>query len=215
MGKQDLLPLMQDGLVIMIGGFLACGTSEKMIDFIIEQGIKDLTIISSDTSFVDKGTGRLIANRQVKKVIASHIGTNPMTGQLMNSGDMEVELVPQGTLVERIRAGGYGLGGVLTPTGVGTMVAEGKEVMTINDRDYLLEMPLKADIAILRGSVVDTFGNTLYKGTTRNFNPIMAMAAKHVIVEADQLAQPGDIDPEHIMTPGVLVDYIIKGGHDD
>ncbi|QUI25783.1 3-oxoacid CoA-transferase subunit A [Vallitalea pronyensis] len=206
---------MQDGLVIMIGGFLACGTSEKMIDFIIEQGIKDLTIISSDTSFVDKGTGRLIANRQVKKVIASHIGTNPMTGQLMNSGDMEVELVPQGTLVERIRAGGYGLGGVLTPTGVGTMVAEGKEVMTINDKDYLLEMPLKADIAILSGSVVDSFGNTLYKGTTRNFNPIIAMAAKHVIVEADQLVEPGDIDPEYIMTPGVLVDYIIKGGHDD
>ncbi|WP_281418807.1 CoA transferase subunit A [Vallitalea pronyensis] len=214
-GKQDLIPLMQDGLVIMIGGFLACGTSEKMIDFIIEQGIKDLTIISSDTSFVDKGTGRLIANRQVKKVIASHIGTNPMTGQLMNSGDMEVELVPQGTLVERIRAGGYGLGGVLTPTGVGTMVAEGKEVMTINDKDYLLEMPLKADIAILSGSVVDSFGNTLYKGTTRNFNPIIAMAAKHVIVEADQLVEPGDIDPEYIMTPGVLVDYIIKGGHDD
>ncbi len=213
--KHDLIPFMRDGLVIMIGGFLACGTSEKMIDFIIEQGIKDLTIISSDTSFVDKGTGRLIANRQVKKVIASHIGTNPMTGELMNSGEMEVELVPQGTLVERIRAGGYGLGGVLTPTGVGTMVAEGKEIITIKGKDYLLEMPLKADIAILSGSIVDTFGNTYYKGTTRNFNPIMAMAAEHVIVEAEQLVEPSDIDPECIMTPGVLVDYILKGGNDD
>lgn len=135
-----------------------------------------------------------------------------MTGELMNSGEMEVELVPQGTLVERIRAGGYGLGGVLTPTGVGTMVAEGKEIITIKGKEYLLEMPLKADIAILSGSIVDTFGNTYYKGTTRNFNPIMAMAAEHVIVEAEQLVEPSDIDPECIMTPGVLVDYILKGG---
>ncbi len=138
-----------------------------------------------------------------------------MTGELMNSGEMEVELVPQGTLVERIRAGGYGLGGVLTPTGVGTMVAEGKEIITIKGKEYLLEMPLKADIAILSGSIVDTFGNTYYKGTTRNFNPIMAMAAEHVIVEAEQLVEPSDIDPECIMTPGVLVDYILKGGNDD
>lgn len=200
---------MKDGMVIMIGGFLACGTSEKMIDFILEQGIKDLTIISSDTSYVDKGTGRLVANRRVKKVIASHIGTNPMTGELMNSGEMEVELVPQGTLVERIRAGGYGLGGILTPTGVGTMVAEGKRVITVDDKEYLLELPLKADLAILHGSIVDTCGNTNYLGTTRNFNPIMAMAAEHVVVEADKLVEQGQLDPECIMTPGVLVDYVL------
>lgn len=209
--KKELISLIKDGMVIMIGGFLGCGTPEKIIDLIIEMGIKDLTIIGTDTSFVDKGIGRLIANKQVKKVIASHIGTNPVTGELMNNGEMEVELSPQGTLAERIRAGGYGLGGVLTPTGVGTMVEEGKEIITIKGKDYLLEMPLRADLALIRGSVVDTFGNTIYRGTTRNFNPVMAMAADTVIVEAEKLVEPGELDKECIMTPGVVVDYIING----
>ena len=208
--KEGLKPLLKDGLVIMIGGFLGCGTPEKIIDLIIESGIKDLTIIGNDTSYIDKGVGRLVVNRQVKKVITSHIGTNAVTGQLMNSGELNVELSPQGTLIERIRAGGYGLGGVLTPTGVGTLVQEGKKVITINGIDYLLEMPLRADIALVRGSVVDTFGNTIYKGTTRNFNPMIAMAADTVIVEAEELVKTGELVKESIITPGVLVDYIIN-----
>lgn len=208
--KEGLKPLLKDGLVIMIGGFLGCGTPEKIIDLIIESGIKDLTIIGNDTSYIDKGVGRLVVNRQVKKVITSHIGTNAVTGQLMNSGELNVELSPQGTLIERIRAGGYGLGGVLTPTGVGTLVQEEKKVITINGIEYLLEMPLRADIALVRGSVVDTFGNTIYKGTTRNFNPMIAMAADTVIVEAEELVKTGELVKESIITPGVLVDYIIN-----
>ncbi|GKX29232.1 butyrate--acetoacetate CoA-transferase subunit A [Vallitalea longa] len=208
--ENQIKPLLKNGLVIMIGGFLGCGTPEKIIDLIIESGIKDLTIIGNDTSYEDKGIGRLIVNRQVKKVITSHIGTNPVTGQLMNSGELEVELSPQGTLIERIRAGGYGLGGVLTPTGVGTLVEEGKKVLDIDEKEYLLEMPIRADMALVRGSIVDTFGNTIYKGTTRNFNPMIAMAADTVIVEAEELVKPGELDKESIITPGVLVDYIIN-----
>lgn len=146
----------------------------------------------------------------VKKVITSHIGTNPVTGKLMNEGKIEVELVPQGTLAERIRAYGAGLGGILTPTGVGTMVEEGKQKITVNGKEYLLELPLGADIALIRGSIVDEFGNIYYKGTTRNFNPIMALAAKTVIVEAEKIVKVGEIKPEDVMTPGVLVDYIVK-----
>ncbi|QUH30807.1 CoA transferase subunit A [Vallitalea guaymasensis] len=208
--KDDLKPLLKDGSVIMVGGFLGCGTPETIIDLIIEMGIKDLTIIGNDTSYEDKGIGRLIVNRQVKKVITSHIGTNPVTGELMNSGELEVELSPQGTLIERIRAGGFGLGGVLTPTGVGTLVEEGKEIIKVKDKEYLLEMPLRADIAIVRGSVVDKFGNTIYKGTTRNFNPMIAMAADTVIVEAEELVETGELDKDSIITPGVVVDYIIN-----
>ncbi|WP_273320038.1 CoA transferase subunit A [Vallitalea guaymasensis] len=208
--KDDLKPLLKDGSVIMVGGFLGCGTPETIIDLIIEMGIKDLTIIGNDTSYEDKGIGRLIVNRQVKKVITSHIGTNPVTGELMNSGELEVELSPQGTLIERIRAGGFGLGGVLTPTGVGTLVEEGKDIIKVKDKEYLLEMPLRADIAIVRGSVVDKFGNTIYKGTTRNFNPMIAMAADTVIVEAEELVETGELDKDSIITPGVVVDYIIN-----
>ncbi|WP_113675965.1 CoA transferase subunit A [Vallitalea guaymasensis] len=208
--KDDLKPLLKDGSVIMVGGFLGCGTPETIIDLIIEMGIKDLTIIGNDTSYEDKGIGRLIVNRQVKKVITSHIGTNPVTGELMNSGELEVELSPQGTLIERIRAGGFGLGGVLTPTGVGTLVEEGKEIIKVKDKEYLLEMPLRADLAIVRGSVVDKFGNTIYKGTTRNFNPMIAMAADTVIVEAEELVETGELDKDSIITPGVVVDYIIN-----
>jgi acetate CoA/acetoacetate CoA-transferase alpha subunit len=208
--KDDLKPLLKDGSVIMVGGFLGCGTPETIIDLIIEMGIRDLTIIGNDTSYEDKGVGRLIVNRQVKKVITSHIGTNPVTGELMNSGELEVELSPQGTLIERIRAGGFGLGGVLTPTGVGTLVEEGKEIIKVKDKNYLLEMPLRADLAIIRGSVVDKFGNTIYKGTTRNFNPMMAMAADTVIVEAEELVESGELDKESIITPGVVIDYIIN-----
>lgn len=208
---EDLKPLFKDGMSIMIGGFLGCGTPHKIIDLLIQLNIKNLTIIANDTSYVDKGIGRLIVNKQVKKVIASHIGTNSETGRLMNLGEMEVELVPQGTLIERIRAGGSGLGGVLTPTGVGTTIEEGKQKIRIQDKDYLLELPLKADLSIIRGTIVDESGNTFYRGTTRNFNPIIAMAGEKVIVEAEKIVKTGQLDPDYVTTPGVLVDYIIEG----
>ena len=208
----DIKHLIKDDMTIMIGGFLGCGTPEKLIDLIIEMDVKNLTIIGNDTSFVDKGIGRLIVNNQVKRVIASHIGTNPETGRLMNEGVLDVELSPQGTLIERIRAGGFGLGGILTPTGVDTLVEEGKEKLNINGKDYLLELPLRADLALVKGSIVDEFGNTTYKGTTRNFNPLIAMAADTVIMEADSIVKIGEMDPDSVMTPGVLVNHIVKGG---
>ena len=211
MKPEQIKELFKDGMTVMIGGFLACGTPEKLIDLLIEKNVKDLTIIANDTGFVDRGIGRLVVNGQVKKVIASHIGTNPETGRLMNEGKMEVELVPQGSLIEKVRAAGAGLGGVLTPTGVGTIVEEGKEKLTINGKEYLLELPLKADLALVLGTVVDEFGNTFYKGTTKNFNPYIAMAADTVIVEAEELVKIGELNPDHAMTPGVVVDYIMKG----
>ncbi|MBE3591878.1 MAG: 3-oxoacid CoA-transferase subunit A [Thermoanaerobacter sp.] len=209
---EDLKPLLKDGMTMMIGGFLANGTPERLIDLLIDMKVKDLTIIANDTSFPDRGIGRLVVAGLVKKVITSHIGTNPETGRLMNEGKLEVELVPQGTLVERIRAYGSGLGGILTPTGVGTVVEIGKEKITVNGKKYLLELPLGADVALLKGSIVDEFGNIYYKGTTRNFNPLMALAAQTVIVEAEKIVKVGEFKPEDVMTPGVLVDYIVKGG---
>lgn len=208
---EELRPLFKDGMSIMIGGFLGCGTPHKIIDKLIEANVKDLIIIANDTSFVDRGIGRLVVNRQVKKVIASHIGTNSETGRLMNEGLMDVELVPQGTLIERIRAGGSGLGGVLTPTGIGTIVEEGKQKVTVEGKEYLIELPLKADLSIIRGTIVDEFGNTFYKGTTRNFNPLMAMAAEKVVVETEKLVKVGELNPDYVITPGVLIDYIIEG----
>lgn len=204
--------ILKDGMTLMIGGFLGCGTPENLIDAVLESKVKDLTIIGNDTSFVDKGIGKLIVSNQVKKVIVSHIGTNPETGRLMNEGKLEVELSPQGTLIERVRAGGFGLGGVLTPTGVGTIVEEGKEKLTINKKEYLLEMPLRADLALVKGNQADVFGNTIYMGTTKNFNPMIATASDTVIVEADEIFNVGELNKELIMTPGVLVDYIVKGG---
>lgn len=203
--------LLKDGMSIMIGGFLACGTPEKLIDLIIETNVKNLTIIANDTSFVDRGIGKLIVNGQVKKVIASHIGTNAETGRLMTEGKMEVVLVPQGTLIEKIRSAGAGLGGVLTPTGVGTLVEEGKQKLNIEGKEYLLELPIKADLALVYASVVDEIGNAVYYGTTRNFNPIIATAAEIVIVEAQNIVKVGELDPNNIVTPSVLVDYIVEG----
>lgn len=207
---EKLKDIFKDDMTIMIGGFLGCGTGEKLIDALIQSDVKNLTIIGNDTSFVDRGIGRLIVNNQVKKVIASHIGTNAQTGQLMNEGKLEVELSPQGTLIERVRAGGFGLGGILTPTGVGTLVEKNKEKISINNKEYLLEYPLRADVALVKGSIVDEFGNTMYKGTTKNFNPMIAMASDIVIVEAEEFVNTGEINKEMIMTPGVVVDYIIK-----
>ncbi len=206
----NLKSLFKDGMTIMVGGFLNCGTPENIIDFLVNLNIKNLTVICNDTAFPDKGIGKLIVNGQVSKVIASHIGTNPETGKKMNSGELEVELSPQGTLIERIRAAGSGLGGVLTPTGVDTIVEKGKQKVNVNGKKYLLELPLSADISLIKGSLVDEFGNTFYRAVAKNFNPYMAMAGNTVIVEADKLVKAAELNKENIMTPGILVDYIVK-----
>lgn len=207
---EEAISHIKDGMTIHIGGFLAVGTPESIITALIEKGVKDLTIIANDTGFPDRGIGRLVVNNQVKKVIVSHIGTNPSTGQKMQSGEIEVELVPQGTLAERVRAAGCGLGGVLTPTGLGTIVAEGKEVITVDGKDYLLEKPLKADVALLGGTIVDEVGNVIFAKTTKNFNPLMGTAADLVIVEAENIVKVGDIDPDHVTLSRIFVDYIVE-----
>lgn len=201
-----------DGMVVMIAGFLSCGTPETFIDALIEKGTKDLTIICNDTGFPDKGIGRLIVNKQVKKVITSHIGTNPETGRQMNEGEMEVILTPQGTIAEQVRAAGAGLGGVITPTGLGTIVEEGKQIIEIKGKKYLVEEPLHADIALIHAEKADTKGNLVYEYSATNFNPLMAMAADTVIVEAEQIVEVGDLDPNFIHTPHIFVDMIVKGG---
>ena len=205
----------KDGATVMVGGFMACGTPEILIDALVKRGVKNLTIICNDAGVPGRGVGKLLTNGQIKTLIASHVGLNPEVAQRMNT-DVEADkleciLVPQGTLAERVRAGGAGIGGFLTPTGVGTIVAEGKEVINVDGRDYLLEKPLKADVALLRGSVTDKFGNTTYNGTTRNFNPIMATAADYVIVGACEVVETGEIDPNHIITSGIFVDAIVGG----
>lgn len=200
----------QDGMTIMIGGFMGVGTPEHIIDAMVKKGVKDLTIIANDTAFPDRGIGKLIVNKSVKKVIASHIGLNPETGNQMNNKEIEVDLVPQGTLAEQIRCGGAGIGGFLTETGIGTMVEEGKEKIKVGDKTYLLELPLRADVAIIGGSIVDKKGNVYYHGSTRNFNPIIATAADVVIAGADKVVEAGQIEPDHVMTPGIFVDYIVE-----
>jgi acetate CoA/acetoacetate CoA-transferase alpha subunit len=202
--------MVKDGMTLMIGGFLGVGSANKVLKGIHDAGIKNLTIIGNDTAFVDKGVGILVANHQVKKAIVSHIGTNPETIAQLNSKELEIEFVPQGTLAERIRCGGAGLGGVLTPTGLGTVVAEGKRVINVDGKDYLLELPIHADIALLGATVGDETGNLVFKGTTQNFNPMMAMAADVVIAEIENIVKVGEIAPEAIHTQNIFVDYIVK-----
>ncbi len=205
----------EDGATVMVGGFMACGTPEILIDALVEKGVKNLTIICNDAGVPGRGVGKLLSNGQIKTLIASHVGLNPEVAQRMNTevedDKLECILVPQGTLAERIRAGGAGLGGFLTPTGVGTIVAEGKQVINVDGRDYLLETPLKADFALIRGSVTDQFGNTTYNGTTRTFNPMMATAASYVIVGACEIVETGQIDANNIVTSGIFVDAVVGG----
>lgn len=201
----------KDGATLMVGGFLGVGTPHKIVNALVDKGVKDLTLICNDTAFVDKGVGLMVVSKQFKKIIASHIGTNKETGRQLTTGETKVELIPQGTLAERIRAGGSGLGGILTPTGIGTIVEEGKTIIEEDGMKYILEKPLRADVAILHGSVVDKAGNIFHKKTTRNFNPIMALAADVVIVEAEEVVEVGEIDPHLVMTPATLVDYIVEG----
>ncbi|WP_275677361.1 acetate CoA-transferase subunit alpha [Neobacillus drentensis] len=211
--REDVSSLFTDGMTIMAGGFMGVGTPQELVTAMLEANVKEITLIANDTAFVETGVGPLIVNKRVKKVIASHIGTNPETGRQMIAGEMEVELVPQGTLAERVRAGGSGLGGVLTPTGVGTVVEDGKEKITVDGREYLLEKPLRAEVALLKAFKADKAGNLIYHRSARNFNPLMALAADTVIVQVEQLVEVGEIDPDEVMTPGILVDKIyVQGG---
>lgn len=206
----EAIAKIKDGMTLMIGGFLANGTPEKLIDALVKANIKNLTVICNDTGFPDRGIGKLVVNKQVRKVITSHVGTNPETGNQMNAGTLEVEFSPQGTLAERIRSGGAGLGGFLTPTGLGTQVAEGKRVMEVDGKEYLFEKPLHADVALLCANVGDKMGNLIYKGTSQNFNPLMATAADTVISQVEELVEPGTLEMETIHTPHVFVNYIVQ-----
>ena len=201
----------QDGMTVMVGGFLGCGTPQSLVDQVLAQGTKDLTLVCNDTAFPDAGVGKLVVIRQFKKVIVSHIGTNPETGRQMNAGELDVDLVPQGTLAERIRSAGFGLGGILTPTGVGTPVEAGKQKLTIDGKDYLLELPIKADVALVKAYKADKAGNLVFRKAARNFNPLMATAAQVVIVEAQNIVEIGEIDPDEVMTPGIFVNYLVQG----
>lgn len=204
--------MVEHSATVMINGFMAVKSPEFLIDGLVGKNVQNLTIIANDAAVPGKGIGKLLNAGQIKKIVASHIGLNPETAVRMHEGTLEVELIPQGTLAERIRCGGAGLGGVLTPTGIGTAVEAGKQKIVVQDVEYLLEEPIKADVALLKGSVVDTKGNVYYKGTTKNFSTVMAMACDLVIVEAEELVDAGEIDPDMIMTPGVLVDYIVMEG---
>lgn len=208
----EALATIDDGATLMIGGFLAVGTPDNLISGLLERGTRDLTVIGNDTGFPDRGIGRLVVEKRCRKVIVSHVGTNPETGRQMNSGELEVVLTPQGTLAEQVRAGGAGLGGFLTPTGLGTVVAEGKQVLTVNGRDYLLELPLRADVALIKAWKADESGNLVYRRSAQNFNPLMALAADLVIAEVEEIVPVGALDPDEVDTPGLLVDILVQGG---
>ena len=207
---EEAVSKVKDGMTIMVGGFLANGTPNKIVDALAKSGVKNLTLICNDTAYPDKGVGQLIANKQVKKLFVSHIGTNPHTSEQMNSGELEIEFCPQGSLAERVRAGGCGLGGILTQTGMGTIVAEGKQIVYVDGKDYLLEKPLRADIALVGASLGDKAGNLVYRGTSQNFNPLMASAADLVIAEVNELVEVGEIAAENVKTPSIMVDFIVK-----
>ncbi|MFZ5944538.1 MAG: CoA transferase subunit A [Bacillota bacterium] len=203
--------MVKDNMTIMVSGFWGIGAPDKLLDAVVEKGAKNLTGISISTALVDRGIGKLVASRQFKKVIVSYIGRNSATMEQYEAGDLEVEFVPQGTLAERVRAGGFGLGGILTPTGVGTELENGKQRITIDGKDYLLELPLKADIALIKAHKADVSGNLVYRKAARNTNPLMAAAADITIVQADNIFETGMIDPDEVMTPGIFVDYIVQG----
>ncbi len=205
---KDAVSLIKDSATVMIGGFLSCGVPDKLIDELILQNVKNLTMISNDTSTPDTDKGKLIVNKQVKKLITSHIGTNPETGKQMNAGEIDVELTPMGTLMERIRAKGAGLGGILTPTGVNTVIEEGKQTVNVDGKKFIFEQPIGADFALIYGTKADKYGNVSYLGTTRNCNTVMATAAKTVIVQADEIVEC--LNPNEVIIPGLFVDYIVQ-----
>jgi len=205
----DAVTLIPNGAVLMVGGFMGAGTPPRLIDELVRQGKHELTVIANDTARPGVGIGKLIDAKLVRRVIASHIGTNKETQRQMIEGEIDVELVPQGTLVERVRAGGFGLGGVLTSTGVGTVVAEGKRSIEIDGLTFLLELPLSADFSLLNARRADYYGNLEYALTSRNFNPVMAMAGRVVIAEPDEIVPVGAIPPDAVVTPSALVHHLI------
>jgi acetate CoA/acetoacetate CoA-transferase alpha subunit len=205
----NAVAMIPDGASLMIGGFMAVGTPERLIDELVRQGKRKLTIIANDTAMPGRGIGKLVSAGLISKAITSHIGLNPETQQQMIAGKMAVDLVPQGTLIERIRAGGFGLGGILTPTGVGTVVEEGKRRIEVDGKDYLLETALRADFALVHAFLADYLGNLSYALTARNFNPVLAMAADTVIVTAEHIVPVGVIAPDHVVTPAPIVDYLV------
>ncbi|WP_313704812.1 3-oxoacid CoA-transferase subunit A [Massilia sp.] len=206
---EQAVELIPDGASVMVGGFMGVGTPERVMDELVRQGRRGLTVIGNDTARPGRGIGKLVTNGVASKAIVSHIGLNPQTQQKMIAGELEVELVPQGTLIERIRAGGFGLAGFLTPTGVGTLAEEGKRKIEVDGVQFLLEAPLKADFALVEAFLADYYGNLTYALTARNFNPVIAMAARTVIVDAAHIVPVGMISPDHVVTPAVLVDYLV------
>jgi acetate CoA/acetoacetate CoA-transferase alpha subunit len=209
---EEAVALIPDGASLMVGGFMGVGTPERLMDELARQGKRGLTVIGNDTAMPGRGIGKLVSANVLAKAIVSHIGLNPETQKKMIAGELQVELVPQGSLIERIRAGGYGLGGVLTPTGVGTVAEEGKQKLEIDGRKYLVEVALRADFALVGAFLSDYYGNLTYALTARNFNPVIAMAADTVIAEAVHIVPVGMIAPDHVVTPAVLVDYVIPNG---
>ncbi len=201
----------QDGATVMVSGFGLCGNPENLITALHRRGVKDLTLVSNNCGTTDLGLGVLLEARQIRKIVASYVGENKEFERQYLSGEIEVDLVPQGTLAERIRAGGAGIGGFYTATGVGTKVAEGKETRVIDGREYLLELPLRADFALVYAWKADHWGNLLYRKATRNFGPMMCAAAKVTIAEVQHVVAPGEIDPDQVHTPGVYVKRVVKG----
>jgi acetate CoA/acetoacetate CoA-transferase alpha subunit len=206
---EEAVSIIPDGATLMIGGFMGVGTPERLIDEIVRQGKRNLTVIANDTALPGRGIGKLVDAGLINRTIASHIGLNPETQKQMIAGKMAVDLVPQGTLIERIRAGGFGLGGVLTPTGVGTIVEEGKQKVQVNGKTYLIETALHAEFALIDAFLADYLGNLSYVLTARNFNPIIAMAADTTIVTAEHIVPVGLIAPDHVVTPAPLVHYLV------
>jgi acetate CoA/acetoacetate CoA-transferase alpha subunit len=207
---QQAVETIPDGASLMVGGFMGVGTPEPLVDEIVRQGKRDLTVIANDTAMPGRGIGKLVSARVLRKVIASHIGLNPETQRQMVAGELEVELAPQGSLIERIRSGGYGLGGVLTQTGLGTAAEAGKRQIEVDGKTWLLETALRADFALVQAFLADYDGNLSYALTARNFNPVIAMAADTVIVCADNIVPVGVISPDHVVTPAPIVDYIVS-----
>ena len=208
---EEAMTYIKDQTVLMFGGFGGVGTSPLLIEEIVKKNVKELTLIGNDSGFPDIGIGRVICNGQVKKMITTHIGSNPVAGKLMTEGHLEIEFSPQGTFAERIRAGGGGLGGVLIDVGFGTVVEEGKEVISVKGKSFLLETPLTAEVGIVYAKAADPFGNLIFDKTARNFNPLVAMASDITIVHAEEIVPLGELNPEEIITPGIYVDVIVTG----
>jgi 3-oxoacid CoA-transferase subunit A len=210
-GAADAVALIPDGASILVGGFGLCGIPEHLIKALRDRGTKRLTLISNNAGVDDFGLGMLLKSRQVRKMISTYVGENKEFERQFLSGEIEVELVPQGTFAERIRAAGAGIGGFFTPTGYGTLVAEGKETRLIDGKPYVLEPPLHADFAFVKAAKGDRAGNLVYHRTARNFNPVMATAGRVTIAEVETLVEPGEIDPDHVVTPGIFVTHIFQG----